>query len=67
MKKDKMMDNAELIKKAIRILMRELGPVDAFRFLTLPRPKHTESVKRHRAWQKKLDPKEFLDQAFHTE
>jgi hypothetical protein len=44
--------------------MRELGPVDAFRFVSMPSAKHTESVKRHRAWQKKLDSKEFFDQVF---
>ena len=64
MKKIKLMDEAKLIEKAVEILMRELGPIESYRFLSLRRGKRMESLKRHRAWQRKLDAKEFFDQVF---
>ncbi|MBE9572792.1 MAG: hypothetical protein IMF11_19380 [Proteobacteria bacterium] len=51
-------------KKAIEVLIQELGPVETARFINLPRPKRVESVKRHRQWQKKLDKDEFLKDIF---
>ncbi len=37
----------ELIKRGLEALMESLGPVEAMRFLTLPRPRRLESVERH--------------------
>jgi len=48
----------------MKVLMRELGPVETTRFLSLFPAKHTESVKRHRAWQSKLDKAAFSKQVF---
>jgi len=64
MKPEKYMDEDLLIKKSIDILMDKLGPTETFRFLTLPREKRIESVKRHREWQKTLNKDEFFDEIF---
>ena len=52
------------MKKGIEILFRELGNVDAIRFLSIPRAKRVESVKRHRNWQQTLDKDIFFDEIF---
>ena len=57
-------DEEQLITKAVDVLVKELGPVDASRFLTLPKKKRMESVKRHRQWQADLRPTEFFDRVF---
>jgi hypothetical protein len=57
-------NNEQLITKAIDVLIRELGPVEAARFLALPKKKRMESVKRHRQWQAQLQPAEFFDRVF---
>ena len=54
----------ELIEQALTALIEALGPVEAIRFLTLPRPRRLESVERHRQWQATLDQKQFFDQLF---
>jgi hypothetical protein len=54
----------ELIDKALTALMNALGPVEAMRFLRLPRGQRLESVERHRQWQASLDPEQFFDQVF---
>ena len=54
----------ELIRRAIRALLRELGPVETTRFLTLPQRTRVESVARHRLWQDGLDKDTFFDQVF---
>jgi hypothetical protein len=53
-----------LVRRAIAVLLRALGPVDATRFLTLPRRRQGEAVLRHREWQETLDPAVFFDQVF---
>lgn len=58
------MDEEQLITKAVDILVKELGPVEASRFLTLPKKKRVESVKRHRQWQAQLQQEEFFDRVF---
>ena len=57
-------DEEQLITKAVDVLVKELGPVEAGRFLTLPRKKRVESVKRHRQWQVQLQKAEFFDRVF---
>lgn len=54
----------ELIERGLSALLEALGPVEAMRFLTLPRPRRLESVKRHRQWQESLNREEFFDQVF---
>jgi hypothetical protein len=57
-------DEEKLIAKAVNVLVKELGPVDASRFLSLPKKKRMESVKRHRQWQAQLRQPEFFDRVF---
>jgi hypothetical protein len=54
----------ELVRRAIAALLRSLGPVEATRFLTLPRRRHVDAVQRHREWQETLDQDVFFDQVF---
>jgi len=56
-----------LIKKGTAILLKELGPAEALRFIRLPSRKREESVKRHRRWQEKLDKDEFFNAVFGSE
>ncbi len=64
MKAIKYMDEELMVKKAIKALIMELGPIEANRFINMPREKRIESVKRHREWQKHLDKDRFFDQIF---
>jgi hypothetical protein len=57
-------DEDALVKKAVEVLLRELGPVDTMRFVAMPRTKRLESVKRHREWQKTLKKDQFFDEVF---
>ena len=59
-------DEEQLITKAVDVLMKELGPVEASRFLALPKKKRIESVKRHRQWQAQLQGEQFFDRIFST-
>ncbi len=53
-----------VIKKAMEVLIKELGPVEAIRFINMPKKKRVESVRRHREWQKLLDKDRFFDEVF---
>jgi len=64
MNRVKYLDEDVIIKKAIRVLVEELGPIDAMRFITIPKRKRMESVKRHAEWQKLLDKDSFFDDVF---
>lgn len=65
--KTQLLTEEQLVKKATDVLYQKLGPVEATRFFSLPREKRTESVKRHREWQKNLDVDEFLGKLFKDE
>ena len=54
----------EMIHRAIQALLRDLGPVETTRFLTLPQRRRADSVTRHRLWQEGLDQGAFFDQVF---
>ena len=60
----KYMNEEIMVKKGIKALIGELGPVEANRFINMPRRKRIESVKRHREWQKYLDKDKFLNKVF---
>jgi len=60
----KYLDEQVVIKRGMKALMKELGPVEAIRFINIPRGKRFETVKRHREWQKLLDKNNFFDQVF---
>lgn len=52
------------VKKAVEVLMRELGPVETLRFINMPQKRRLESIKRHREWQKILDKEQFFKEVF---
>lgn len=54
----------ELIERGVAALIKALGPIEAMRFLTLPRPRRMESVRRHRLWQATLSRDQYFDQVF---
>jgi hypothetical protein len=60
----KYMNEEVVIKKGMQALIKELGPVEAIRFINLPKKKRLESVRRHREWQKLLDKDRFFDDIF---
>ena len=64
MKLTKTVPDDDLVKKGIEILFRELGNVDAIRFLSIPRENRVESVKRHKDWQQSLNKDAFFDEVF---
>jgi hypothetical protein len=58
------MDEEMVIKKGVDLLVKGLGPLEALRFMSIPRERRMESVKRHRSWQKQLDKGEFFNEVF---
>ena len=60
------MDEEVMVQKAIKVLIGELGPIEANRFISMPRKKRIENVRRHRQWQKHLDKDDFFDRVFST-
>jgi len=64
MKAVKYMDEEVVIQKGVELLMNGLGPLEAIRFLNLPREKRLDSVKQHRQWQAQLNKEPFLDDVF---
>ncbi len=64
MKPIRYLTEEELIKRGLEALLDALGPIEATRFLNLPRPRRLESVERHRRWQASLDQNQFYDNIF---
>jgi len=60
----KYMNEEIVIKRAMEVLIKELGPLEAIRFINMPKKKRLESVKRHREWQKTLNKGRFFDEIF---
>ena len=60
------MDDEQMVKKAVKALIGAVGPIEANRFISMPRRKRMESVKRHREWQKRLNKEEFFGKVFET-
>lgn len=58
------MDEELVIKKAIDVLIKELGPIEAIRFISMPKKKRMDSVRRHREWQRLLNKTKFFDEVF---
>ena len=67
MKEHTYLQEDEMVRRAIDALLRDLGPVEATRFLTLPQRRRIDSVARHRLWQDRLDRDSFFDQVFGTD
>jgi len=61
------MDEEQLIKKAVQVLMREFGPIEASRFLSIPQPKREDSLKYHQNWQNGLDKETFFNDVFNCD
>ena len=59
-----MMNEEQLIKKAVQVLVREFGSVEASRFLSIPQHKREDSLKHHETWQKGLNKEEFFNDVF---
>lgn len=64
MKTARYLDEEVMVKKGMQALIGTLGSVEAVRFITLPRERRIESVKRHRQWQDTLNKDEFFDDVF---
>ena len=64
MKSLKYTSEETVIRKAIQVLIKELGPVETIRFINIPKKKRMESVKRHQQWQKTLDKDRFFNDVF---
>ena len=58
------MNEEQLIKKAVQVLVREFGPVEASRFLSIPQRKREDSLKRHEIWQNGLNKEIFFNEVF---
>jgi len=64
MKHHTLLQEDEMVRRAIDVLMDALGPIETVRFLTLPRRRRLDSVTRHRQWQDSLDRDHLFDQIF---
>ncbi len=64
MKECVLLDEKELIERAVCVLMEKLGPVETSRFLALQPKKRVESVRRHRQWQRTVDKDVIFDEIF---
>ncbi len=58
------MDDEIVIKKGIDVLIKELGPIEAVRFMNIPKRKRMESVRRHREWHKSFEKESFFTEVF---
>jgi hypothetical protein len=54
------LDEKKVIERGVKALHRELGPVEARRFIAMASHKHEDSVSRHRKWQEGLEPEKFI-------
>jgi hypothetical protein len=64
MRTTKYMTEEDVVRKGMEVLIRELGPTEAIRFVNIPKKKRLESVTRHRGWQKLLDKDDFFEEVF---
>ncbi len=64
MKSPPLLSEEKNIKRGVEALLKALGPVETMRFLTLPRRRRLESVRRHRKWQAALKQKDLYDTVF---
>jgi hypothetical protein len=63
--KTSILDEELLIKEAVSLLVKELGPIESSRFLSITSGKNRlDSIRRHHDWQKKLKKNEFFDRVF---
>jgi len=67
MREHSLLQEDEMVRRAIAALMENLGPIETARFLTLPHSRRVNSVLRHRKWQASLDKDRFFEQVFGKE
>ena len=67
MREHSLLQEEEMVRRAIAALMENLGPIETARFLTLPHSRRVNSVLRHRKWQASLDKDRFFEQVFGKE
>lgn len=61
MKAVKCLETSEMIDRGMGALYKELGPVEARRFIAaIHEMPYDDSVKRHHRWQTNLDEKDFV-------
>lgn len=53
-----------VVHRGIEALVKALGPVEAARFLSLPRQRMLDYVQWHRQWQTGLVQENFFDAVF---
>jgi len=58
------LEEDEVVRRAVQAIVRDLGPVEAMRFLSLHRERVFDSVAHHRQWQDGLDKDDFFDTVF---
>jgi len=61
MKSIALLEENTLVEKGISLLMKNLGPIETQRFLSLSPRKRMDSVRRHQLWQQGLKKDEFFD------
>lgn len=64
MKPARYLDEKVVIQRGMQALISTLGSVEAVRFMTLPRERRIDSVKRHREWQDTLNKDDFFNDVF---
>jgi hypothetical protein len=62
MKTAKYLDEKVVVERGVKALHRELGPVEARRFIAMAHHTREDSVVRHRKWQENLDAERFINQ-----
>lgn len=67
MKPTRYLPEEEFVERGLEALLNALGPIEAMRFLNLPRSHRLESVERHRRWQASLEQDQFYEQVFGSE
>lgn len=60
------LEEDEVVRRAVEALVRDLGPVEAMRFLSLHREHVFDSIAQHRQWQDRLDKERFFDEVFNV-
>ncbi len=60
MKSAKFLDDKKVIERGVMALHKELGPIEASRFIAITGVKHQDSVGEHRKWQESLNPDIFI-------
>jgi len=61
MKSIALLEENTLVEKGISLLMKNLGPIETQRFLSLSPRKRMDSVRRHQLWQQGLKKDEFFN------